>query len=221
MMRMRHPFRMMRPPGLLLAVLFLVQPPARAQSGQEVLDRIKARYESIDALQASFRQTITSAYDDAGETYEGTLVLQGDRYRVETGAQTIVTDGTVTYIWNAPENQLLINDYVEDETTFSLNDFLFHFDDVYEIASTGKALIGGKDHHMLRLRPRNPDAYFREITLLMDDRDSLITRLEVVDMNEVKMVFQLNDITLNPPLGADTFTFSPPEGAEVVDLRTE
>lgn len=216
---MRHSVLILR--RSLLLLLMLMPGLAFAQSGQDVLDRIKARYASIDALQASFRQTVASTFDEEGDTFEGTLLLQGDRYRVETGDQTIVTDGVVTYIWNASENQLLINDYVEDETTFSLNDFLFHFDEVYEIASTGEALLGGKPHHLLRLRPKDPEAYFREITLLMNDADSLITRLEVTDVNDTKLVFQLRDITLNPPLAPDTFTFTPPEGAEVVDLRTE
>ncbi|QXD14957.1 outer-membrane lipoprotein carrier protein LolA [Rhodocaloribacter litoris] len=209
------------PMTLLTAVLFFGQPAARAQSGQEVVERLKTRYERVDALRAAFRQTLITPDGREGDTFSGTLILRGDQFRVEVPGQTIVTDGRVTWIYNAAENQVLINDYVKDETTFSLNDFLFNFEDRYEIISTGRALLNGKEHRTVRLRPRDPASYFREIMVVMRESDDLITRIEVVDVNETKLVFDLREIELDPPLAPDTFAFTPPPGAEVVDLRSD
>src|SRR5690606_23184756 len=70
---------------LLAAVAFAGQ--VQAQDGGAVLDRLRAKYESLDALRARFTQTV------GGEVTEGTLVFRGDQYRIETGNQTLVTDG--------------------------------------------------------------------------------------------------------------------------------
>ncbi len=218
----------MKRPSLILRILFgmsavllLGQPAARAQSGQDVLERIKNTYERIDALRAEFRQITTTPFDETGTSISGVIYLSNDKFRVETEGQTIVSNGRVTWIYNAATNQVLINDNMEDETTFSLSRFLFDFDDTYEIASTGRALLGGKEHHILRLHPKNPESYFREIMVVMRDSDNLVPRIEVLDANDTRMVFELKSIEIDPPLAPDTFLFVPPEGSEIVDLRSE
>lgn len=201
-------------------VLFFGQSTVVAQDGPELLERLRAKYESIDALRAEFTQTMTSEYSDAEESFEGTVILDGNRYRVEAGRNTFVTNGEVTWIYDTAKNQVLINDYVEDETAFSLNDFFFKSNQDYEVASAEEATHDGEAHHVLHLAPKREDAFFSEVTIWMRDEDALATRLEVLDVNGTRMAFRLDNIELNPPVSDDMFTFTPPEGAEVVDLRS-
>lgn len=206
---------------LLLLVSLLVAPvPAQAQSSQKVFDRLKAKYESIDALKAEFDQTMESEYSSDQSTSRGVLYLQGDRYRVETPEQTFVTNGSVTWVYLPSENQVLINDYVEDETTFSISDFLLNYDDRYDVSNATTATIGGEKHWVLTLKPKRKDSFFREVTLSMRDRDAIITRLKVLDVNGTTMSFNLKNIQINPSLGQSTFSFKAPQNAEVVDLRS-
>lgn len=193
---------------------------AIAQDADALVDRLKSTYESVDAIRARFSQRMSSDLIDEEESSAGTIVLQGDRFRVETASQTIVTDGVVTWIYNAPEDQVLINDYVEDETTFSLNEFLFNFDAHYAVKTVGREQVDGAWHHTLTLNPRNPDSFFSAVTLWVRDADTLVDRLDVTDMNGSAFTFTLDGIELNPELRPDTFQFTPPESAEVVDLRS-
>ena len=50
--------------------------------------------------------------------------------------------------------------------------------------------------------------------------DDLIERVVVLDANEVTMTFDLTDLQLNPPVSDETFRIDPPEGTEVIDLRS-
>ncbi|ARA92534.1 cell envelope biogenesis protein LolA [Rhodothermaceae bacterium RA] len=206
--------------AVLAIVLFTGQSAALAQDAHALFERLKTTYETIDALQARFQQTMSTPYSDREETFSGTIVFQRDRYRVETGTQTFVTDGTVTWVYLPDANQVLINDYVEDETAFSLNSFFLNYTDRYEVTSAETVQLDGATHYLLRLKPRNPDTFFTDIAIWMRDRDNLVTRMEVTDVNETRMTFHLEDIQLNPVLRADTFTFTPPEHAEVIDLRS-
>jgi outer membrane lipoprotein carrier protein len=192
----------------------------QAQRPGDVIERLKAKYDKIESLRAEFNQTMTSSYSPDKSTSSGVLVMMGDQYRVETSSQTLVTNGRVTWVYLPAENQVLINDFVKDESSFSLNDFFFNYDKHYNVSDVSAAQIAGQKHHVLTLTPKSRDSLFETVTLSMRDRDDVVTRLRVTDVNGTTMDFTLTNIQLNPSLGAGTFTFSPPSNAEVIDLRS-
>lgn len=204
---------------LAFSVLFCVQG-AQAQQQDPAVARLKAKYAAITTLKATFTQQMSSDYMDGTETFSGKLYLQDKMYRVETSQQTVVTDGEATWIYNVTDNQVLINDYVEDETTFSLNQFFFNFDDKYTVQSVSSVTLNGAAHAQITLSPSYEDLFFTAATLWLRDRDDLVTQIEVIDVNETRMVFSLDDIEINPSLDPSLFEFKPPAGAEVIDLRS-
>ena len=184
-----------------------------AQSSEDVIERLRARYDAMQAMRATFSQTTTSTYLDDAEYFEGDILIQGDQYRIEMSNQTIVTNTVVSWVFNKSENQVLINDYELDENTFSLSTFLDEFDSVYDVDSYTR--IGKLD--VLTLLPQDPLSLFRTVKLWADG--NVVVRLNVVDMNDVEMNFELSDIQFNPELSDQTFIFSVPTGVEVIDLR--
>lgn len=203
-----------------LGVLWIGHSPAHAQDAEAVFDRLQQKYEALSSLRAEFTQTMSSTFSDQEDSSSGTLTLSGDKYRVETGSQTLVTDGTTTYVYLPTEKQVLINNASNDETSFSPSEFLLNYDERFNVSGVTEAQVDGQAHYKLTLSPKRDDSFFQEATLWMRDRDAVITRLEVLDVNETRMTFQLENIQLDPSLPADTFTFTPPEGVEVIDLRS-
>ena len=205
---------------LFIIVCFVGQQPLAAQSEDELISRIRTRYDQVELMRASFTQRITSPFGDILPENRGTLVLEGDRYRVETEVQTFVTNGETTWIYDAAERQVLINDFVDDETTFSISKFLNDFHAEYEVMATSLVHAEGTRHHRLRLKSLVNEAFFKEVTLWMRDNDDVITRLKVLDVNDAVLEFYLDDIEINPQLDSDPFTFTPPSDAEIIDLRS-
>lgn len=205
---------------LALAATLAFAEPSYAQDADKVFERLKDKYESIEALRAEFSQTMSSSYMDEEATSHGVLVASGDKYRVETEGQTLVTDGEVTWVYMPSQKQVLINDYSEDEQTFSVNEFLFNYEENFELSDVQKTTLDGEQHYVLSLEPKKDDAFFTEATLSMRDRDDVVTRLQVVDVNGTTMIFRLTNIQINPQLDSGVFSFTPPKGAEVVDLRS-
>lgn len=203
----------------MFALLAFV-PRLSAQDAEEIFGRLKGTYESIDALRAEFSQTMSSEFLDEEATSNGLLIASGEKYRVETAGQTLVTDGEVTWVYMPSQKQVLINDNTDDEATFSVSEFLFNYDDKFEFSDVRTETLDGEEHYLVSLVPRSSNAFFTEATLSMRARDNMVTRLEVVDVNGTRMVFRLKNIQINPSLEGDVFSFTPPEGAEVVDLRS-
>lgn len=184
-----------------------------AQSSDDVIERLRSRYDAMQAMRATFSQTTSSTYLDDAEHFEGDILIQGDQYRIEMSNQTIVTNTVVTWVFNKSENQVLINDYELDENTFSLTTFLDEFDSAYDVDSYTRI----DNFDVLTLLPRDPLSLFRTVKLWADG--NVVVRLDVVDMNDVEMNFELSDIQFNPELSDQTFIFSIPNGVEVIDLR--
>ncbi len=216
---MRHLFHKVSFIALFITVCFAGQQPLMAQSEDELIGRLRAKYDQVALLKADFTQTITSPFGDVLPENSGSLVLEGDRYRVETDIQTFVTDGETTWIYDATERQVLINDFVDDETTFSISSFLDNFHTDYEVLSASLNYLNGTRHHELQLRAGSDETFFKEVTLWMRDKDHVITRLRVLDLNDAILEFNLDDIEINPAIEGNPFNFVPPADAEVIDLR--
>lgn len=217
---MKQRFNIVQVLLLLLGVLVFGQQQAQAQSASQVVDRLRSKYGKVKTLRAEFTQSMSDGVGSEAQTLAGTLYLQGGKYRVESPRQTYVTDGTVIWIYNADEKQVLINDNVHDETTFSPNDFIFHFDEHYQTTGVRTVNAGGQKQYMLSLKPRLKDSVYRDVTLWVRSNDLTITRLDVVDVNGAKVTISLRNVQLNPKLSDSVFTFRAPQGVEVVDLRS-
>lgn len=213
---------------VLAALVVLVASPASArqdtgaeQRAAEMAADLSTRYDGIEGMRLRFVQTASSAFMDTDERYSGLLTFTDNEYLIETSNQTIVTDGITTWVHNLGEAQVIINDFVEDETAFSLTRFLRSFSDEYRSSWEGTESLGGAIHDRLRLIPTDDFADFRQVDLWIRQSDTLVTRLIAVDLNDVRMVFDLSAIEVNPDLPDNLFSFEMPENVDVVDLREE
>lgn len=201
---------------ILLAVLFVGQSAAQAQNASQIMQRLRTKYKSVKTFSADFSQAGSSEYGGS-QRLSGKLIMQGDRYRVETSQQTIVSNGKLTWVYTPSDRQVLVNNAKDDENAYSLNDFLYSND--YVPASVKATQSGGARHWVLVVKPRSRDAQFRQATLWLRDSDNLVTRIDVVDQNDDRMSFTLSNIKVNPRTSSATFAFRQPKGVEVVDLR--
>lgn len=206
---------------LIVAAVLVSSKPSLGQDTDALVERLTERYEAIDIMQARFVQTTESVFMDESERFSGTVIFQGDAYRIETSNQTIVTDGITTWVHTRSENQVIINDYVDDESTFSLTTFLQEFDEEYDSESGEPVTVDGVRHDRLNLQPVDDFAAFRSVSMWVRSTDLLVTRLEVIDLNDVQMTFELSEIRVNPSVDDGSFGFVVPDGVEIVDLRAE
>ena len=156
---------------------------------------------------------------DGPERFSGTLLFSGKKYRVQTASQTIVTDGKVLWIYNKSEQQVIINDFVQDESSFSLTAMLQQLGNNYDASLEDRVKRDGIEQDVLKLVPTNDDVQFQQVILHIRSTDTVVTHLEVLDFNDVLMVFDLSDIKVNPKVDAASFSFTPPPGVERIDLR--
>lgn len=209
--------------SFFLALSLLVLTPGTVLLGQEApsLEKLQTRYEEIESLQASFVQVIGSDFAGDSTRIEGSVILAGNKYRVETPRETVVTNGETTWIYSPQDSQVVVNDADQQGSTVTPETFLTSSAEQYEIQSTRSTTRGGTPHSVLSLTATDPSSRFREATLWVRRSDLLVTRLRATDRNGSTFDLRLQHIDLNPSIDGNPFTFSAPQGVEVIDLRAK
>jgi len=139
-------------------------------------------------------------------------------YRIETLDQTLVTDGSTSWIYTPADSQVVVNDATSSEMALSPETFFTDYAARYEVASITEAPAASEAAQVLALTPSSPRAAFESVTLWVR-ADHVITQLQVKDPGGSTITINLRDIRLNPALARDRFTFETPPDVEVIDLR--
>lgn len=203
---------------VLSAVLLAFTPPAPAQDAPS-LEALQARYDQLDGLRATFLQVTASEFAGDSTRIEGRVLLSGNKYRVESPGQTVVTNGETTWIYSPADSQVVVNDADANASTITPQTFLTASAKTYDVVSTRTTQRNGALHDVLSLTATADTARFRRATLWVRRSDRIVTRLRATDRNNSTLDLRLYDIAVDPAFEGSPFTFSPPKTAEVVDLR--
>ena len=186
-------------------------------TAQDIIQNVQNVYKDITDAKASFTQTVKYSGAKA-QTTSGTLYIKKEsKYRIETGSQTIVTDGVTSWSYSPRKKQVIIDNYKETGNTFSPNKYLFQYPENFYSDLEGTESLSGKDVYVLKLRPRE-SGYVKSAKLWVDKTDWLIKKIYIVT-DESTTTYNIRNVQLDVGISDSKFTFTPPEGVEVIDLR--
>ncbi len=204
---------------LILAFLF----PAKlifAQddvTAQDIIQNVQNVYKDITDAKASFTQSVKYGKGKT-ITSSGTLYIKKEKkYRIETGSLTIVTDGSTSWSYNANKKQVIIDYYKESGNTFSPNKYLFQYPENFYSDLQGTEKLAGADVYVLTLKPRE-SGFVKSAKLWVGKDDWIIKKIYIVT-DESTSTYSIKNVQLNAGLSSSKFTFTPPEGTEVIDMR--
>ena len=187
--------------------------------------KVQKAYESVKDFSARFEQDVTLKGSVAGAASTGTIAVQKPgkmRWEFETPEKkSFVSDGKTMWMYEASENQVIINENMAATTSVTALNFLEGFGKLLEefavSLATPRPNVADPSAAFLSLRPKaEGDVQFSEIVLGIDRKTSLAAEVWLVDAlgNETHLVFK--DRKVNPNLPSKTFTFEIPKGAEVI-----
>ncbi|KAA0225736.1 outer membrane lipoprotein carrier protein LolA [candidate division KSB1 bacterium] len=209
--------------GLLFAALLssagLALPPQ--ENADKIIARVRGSYEKLEALSADFQKDYTWALAGETQTMTGKLYLKkGDRYRIETEAQTIVTDGKTVWTYSADKQQVFIDNMTKSQENPLPRDLLIKYTNDFKAEYVRSEKFDQSDCHVVRLRPRQEDDSFaKSVTVWVDKKNWIAVKIEQIDLNENLTIYKLQNFAVNPALEDQLFTFKIPGNVEVVDWR--
>ena len=199
---------------ILLTVLSLFACTAFAATGARA--RLDTFANGLRSLSGNFSQTVYDAHGNITGSSHGTLALQAPhlfRWQVtDPYQQLIVADGKKVWVYEPDLQQVTVRDQGAEEAHSPLTILT----DLSQLDSEFKATDAGTRDGLewLRLVSRSKDPQFEYADIGFDSsgprrmvfKDTLGNRTEIA----------FSGWQRNPSLPADTFTFVPPKGTDVV-----
>lgn len=205
-------------PALLMAAAAAVS--ARAQTAEEVLERVREKYASIRDARISFTRRTTFAMTTVEQTSPGTLLLKKEnRYRVDLDRHTIVTDGVTVWSFSAPTNQVLIDHFKPDARGITPERLLTGAPGDLSATLLARETVAGRETIGLKLVPRARGTAAGTVRLWVDPKTWLVRKVSLGEEQGKETTYTVSDISINPGIDDGEFAYRIPEGADVVDLR--
>src|SRR6201991_4971163 len=200
---------------LAIAACFLVASVAHAAPGA-ARERLDTFAKGLHSLSGNFSQELLDVNGKKGKTSSGTLALQAPRhFRWETTApykQTIVADGSRVWLYDPDLDQVTVKVQSSEEAHSPLTVLtdLSQMDKDFKVTEKG-------DHdgmQWLRLQSTGKDPQFDYADLGFDTTG--LARMVFKDQLGNTTQIQFAGWQRNAPVAADTFSFVPPEGTDVI-----
>ena len=209
--------------ALVLAQAGLAQDAALARAD---LKQLRDRYEGAGAMQADVALEIQFPEQPA-EVQRGTIVRDGERFRVAFDQQVVISDGTTLWMYLPDNREVQVYDATDGADGggggfMRPQDLLTIYDsDGFEAAVVGEVTEGGRAYRQIEFKPTDRDAEFAKVRMTYDPARREIRRVKVFNKDGSRFTLVLDDVRLGVPAPAGAFTFREADypGVMVEDMR--
>lgn len=189
---------------LLFAITF-----SNAQDAKSLIKDIQDRFSKIKDLSADALQNSSKSRF---------FYQKENKYRIETKANTIVSDGSTIWNHTKKNNKVVISRPEDTELAYTINNLVYAFPEQSKVSFEGKEKIGSDEFNVLLLTPLRSSGSFSKIKI-WSDSSNLIRKVSVTDKSGTNLSFEFSNIRINNNIPDSKFSFEPPEGSEIIDLR--
>ncbi|MFH1008529.1 MAG: outer membrane lipoprotein carrier protein LolA, partial [Candidatus Latescibacterota bacterium] len=197
---------------------------SRAITGEEVIQKVRNRYDKMKRFSADFEQTFE--WKLAGEThrFKGKLYLKKpNQFRLETTPQTVVSDGKQVWTHILANQQVFLTSYSAMRGMPKWEDLFFQYGENYDAQVVGLEPIGEKECHLIELHPKKQEKETDvvQMKVWVDPKEWVVLKVAYVDTNGDQTTYRLSHVAINPKMDEALFSFKVPEGVDVVDMREQ
>ncbi len=208
---------------IILVFLFIsaLGDSAIAEEVVDILSKMQGMYDETTDFQAGFtQQMFYKAMDITNET-QGTIYFKKPNLMrwdyTKPSKQQIFVSGKDMTLYLPDRKQVIKKDLspqLPSDRPFSILTDVRGIEKDFEI----KVLEEKNDkHHVLELKPRDTKLGLSGIRLDVDKRDYFIKVIQLLEINGNSTTISFSKVKINKGLKEDFFSFSIPEGVEVLE----
>lgn len=196
---------------IITAFLVFISLMSFAQSdATSILRELQNKYNTISDLSVDYTQKANGKIILTGKIF----FKKENKYRIENKNQIIGSDGISAWNFNASQKKYIITNYdAENNSIYSINYLVYQLPNecLLSVRSDGNLRV-------LELTPKSTNLQFSRIDLWINS-DNLIQKISFKDLNNSTTEINLSNYKLNQKISDSLFSFNPPEGTKVIDLR--
>jgi len=196
---------------LITILILLVSNSLFAQENpNSILTALRNKFNSINDLSADYSQRASGSEIVSGKIY----FKKNNKFRVQNKNQILGNDGTYAWNYNATQKKYIITNMEEENNSFFSINYLVNQlpnESVLSARTEGNLKV-------LELTPKSSNLQLKKIELWINS-DNLIQKIVIKDLNNNTNEISLSNYKINQNISDSLFSFNPPEGTKIIDLR--
>jgi len=184
---------------------------AMAQSSVEakaILDKVTTTVNSFENIQIEFSYELVNTEADLNQKTKGTILLSGDRYKLNVLGITRLFDGTKLYTISPEDEEITISTGESNDTdTVSPSEMLRFFNSGYDVKMDIVQKIPGRSIQFLKLVPVQKNEDVSYLLLGIDTKTNMVYRLIEIGNENTKTILTVDYYSANKSLSKDALKF--------------
>lgn len=177
---------------------------------REKLSELQSKFDSIQDLSAELTQSVAGTTNLNGKIF----YKKANKLRFEFTNILVVSDGETSWNYNMRDNKVIITDYETEGTNIlSIEQLIYEYPDECDLSA-----YEFEGQLVLELIPNSSTLNFNSVKLFID-ANNLVARALFDDPATGLVQIDLSNYLLNSSLPDSYFSFIPPVGSEIIDLR--
>lgn len=190
-----------------------------ADDSRKILEKLQEKYDNLTDLEIDFKQEVHSGVFTSVERESGKMYLaKGDKFRVQTDEQTIVSDGKLLWVYSKENKQVVIEKLSGANDLVRPSDYIFSFRESYKTTMLPDTVIDKTECRTVRFSCDGEDEFIQEMTLYVGKDDLLTHRAVYIDINANGVEIDFSKIKVDKGIPGKIFRFKTPKGVEEVRI---
>ncbi|GJM60139.1 outer membrane lipoprotein carrier protein LolA [Persicobacter diffluens] len=187
----------------------------------EVLDAMSNKYQKMDAFRAEFTQKLINKMENIEESFNGKILVQGDKFQLEASGQVIYNNGTTVWTWLIDDEEVNVSHNDPEEGGFELSTIYNMYKEGYKYLYLEQVSEGGQAVDVVDLVPEDHSQSIFKIRMKIAQKNHELVAWEIFDRSGINYEYIIDKFESNPTVAAGSFEFntSAHPDVEVVDLR--
>lgn len=205
---------------LFISLGLITYAQTKDKKATEILDAVVEQTNSYDNFKVKFVYKMENKEANIDESKEGTLVVEGNKYRLNIARQIVMCDGETVWTLLLDDYEVMVNTVEESDESITPSNLLNKYNEKYKSKFMGEETRDGKTIELIELKPEEGKTYSK-IEIAIDKKKKLIKNFMIFDKNGSIYAYEILEFEPNLQIKDTTFVFSQETypDVDVVDMR--
>lgn len=219
---------------LLIIILFVTTSfmgyAQKDPKAKKILDKVSAKTKSYKTIKANFSYNMENLQDGVNETYDGTVFIKGDSYKIVLMGTETYSNGKHRWVYMPDDQEVNLYDVKKKDKKHKKKDgdILSNPKDLFTIYNKGfkykyigDVIEKGRTMYLIELVPRNRKRNFFKIKVKIDKNKMQLYSFKYFGKDGSRYTIKITKFMPNVKMNDSMFTFNPKAhpDVEIVDMR--
>jgi outer membrane lipoprotein-sorting protein len=204
---------------LILSLSFFGAYSQKDQKASDILDQVSTKTKAYKSIKADFSYRMENAKAKINEEKQGSLLLSGDKYKMQASGQTVICDGKTIWTFMPESNEVQVNSLDNKDEALTPSKLLSNYNTNFK-----SKILNDKSADpstvKIELVPNVIKNYNRAV-LTVDKAKLQVRSFVIYDKSGNIFTYTITRFQTDLPVTPSDFTFDAKKfpGVEVIDMR--